>query len=84
MVTEMKHGIVRKIDELGRIVIPAEYRKQLDINIKDDLEMSIQDNKICISKYHPNCVICGSKTSEKNLGGVKICNKCIAKIKDIT
>ncbi|WP_027964436.1 AbrB/MazE/SpoVT family DNA-binding domain-containing protein [Halalkalibacillus halophilus] len=54
-------GIVRKVDELGRVVIPIELRRTLDINVKDALEIYVDDDKIILKKYQPNmaCSITG-------------------------
>ena len=52
-------GIVRKVDELGRIVLPIEIRKVLDIKEKDALEIFTEDDKIVLKKYQPACIFCG-------------------------
>jgi len=61
-------GIVRKVDELGRIVIPIEIRRTLDINLKDEMEIFVDNEKIVLSKYKSNmtCNITG-EISEDNL-----------------
>ena len=51
-------GIVRKVDELGRIVIPIELRRTLDIGIKDSLEIYVEDDQIILKKYMPACSFC--------------------------
>jgi len=70
-------GIVRKIDELGRIVLPIELRRSLDISEKDALEIYVDGNSIILKKYEPSCVFCGNakdivKFKEKN-----ICPACL-------
>lgn len=76
-------GIIRKVDELGRIVIPIELRKKLKIDIKDEVEIYVEKSSIIIKKYDPSCVFCG-KTKELNEFEDKlICNKCLEKIKTI-
>ena len=52
-------GIVRKVDELGRIVLPSELRSTLNIKEKDPLEIFIEDSKIILRKYEPSCVFTG-------------------------
>ena len=52
-------GIVRKVDELGRIVLPSELRNTLSIKEKDPLEIFIEDNKIILRKYEPSCIFTG-------------------------
>ncbi|MFC5543246.1 MAG: AbrB/MazE/SpoVT family DNA-binding domain-containing protein [Bacilli bacterium] len=68
-------GIVRKVDELGRVVIPIELRRTLGINEKDALEIYVDDDKIILKKYMPNmtCAITG-EVSDKNfrLAGGKL------------
>ncbi|SFB31510.1 transcriptional pleiotropic regulator of transition state genes [Lentibacillus halodurans] len=61
-------GIVRKVDELGRVVLPIELRRTLDINEKDALEIYIDDDKVVLKKYTPSmtCQITG-ETSDDNL-----------------
>ena len=49
-------GIVRKIDELGRIVLPIEIRNTLDIKAKDSIEIFVDDDKIILKKYQPSCI----------------------------
>lgn len=62
-------GIVRKVDELGRIVIPMELRKTLEIQIKDPLEIFVEENRIILQKYQPAnvCAITGEVTSQNKL-----------------
>ncbi len=54
-------GIVRKIDELGRIVIPIELRRTMNLEIKDPVEIFVDDDKIIFRKYAPGCTITGSQ-----------------------
>ena len=68
-------GIIRKIDELGRIVIPNELRKEIDINLKEEVEIFIDEDKIILRKYTPSmtCALTGKVTKEnKILVGGKI------------
>ncbi|ALX49454.1 AbrB/MazE/SpoVT family DNA-binding domain-containing protein [Lentibacillus amyloliquefaciens] len=61
-------GIVRKVDELGRIVLPIELRRTLDINERDELEIHIDDDRVILEKHRPNmkCQVTG-ETSDDNL-----------------
>ena len=77
-------GIVRKVDELGRIVLPIELRRTLDISERDPLEIYVDGESIVLRKYNPSCIFCGAKEnifiySEKN-----VCGKCIDEIKSKT
>ncbi len=57
-------GIVRKVDELGRVVIPIELRNKFDIKEKDPIEIYVEGSSIILKKFEPNCIFCGSS---KNL-----------------
>ena len=70
-------GIVRKIDPLGRIVIPKEMRSKLDINDLDEIEISLTDSGILLKKYLPCCIFCGSDEYVTAFKDKLICNKCI-------
>lgn len=71
-------GIVRKIDELGRVVIPAELRKTLDIKDRDSLEVFVDGERVVLKKYAPGCICCGSLNNNLNRlpNGKMICEKC--------
>lgn len=64
-------GVVRKVDELGRIVLPIELRRAYDINIKDPLEIFVEDDRIILKKYNPvkACALTGEITSENKSFG---------------
>ena len=69
-------GIVRRIDELGRVVLPIELRRTLDIDIKDSLEIYVDNNSIILKKYAPACVFCGEADDIINFKGKNVCKKC--------
>jgi len=73
-------GIVRKVDELGRIVLPIELRKNLDINIKDPLEIYVDGNSVILKKYLPACIFCNEATDIVQFQGRNICSVCLKKI----
>ena len=75
-------GVVRKVDELGRIVLPKELRTILGINEKDSIEIFTDDDKIILQKYHPACTFCSNANDVMYFNGKRICAECIAKIKD--
>lgn len=75
-------GIVRKVDELGRIVLPVEMRRLLNISEKDALEIFIQDNSIVVRKHHDECVFCGSVRDVVSVKGRNVCADCINSIKN--
>lgn len=69
-------GIVRKVDELGRIVLPAELRTIMDINPRDSLEIYTKDNQIVLKKYAPTCIFCDSLDDLSLFKGKNVCSKC--------
>ena len=72
-----KSHFIRKIDELGRIVIPIELRKILDIKERDSLGISLTDNGIFIKKEKNSCIFCNSTADLKSLNNKNICTNCI-------
>lgn len=74
-------GIVRKVDELGRIVLPIELRKSLDISVKDPIEIFIDNERIVLQKYYPACIFCGNADNVVYYNGKRICADCLEAIK---
>ena len=74
-------GIVRKVDELGRIVLPIEMRRTLDIAEKDALEIYVDGDNIILRKYQPTCIFCDNAKNVINFKGKNVCPDCIAKLK---
>jgi transcriptional pleiotropic regulator of transition state genes len=74
-------GMVRMVDHLGRIVLPIEIRKTMDIQEKDPIEIYTEDNKIILMKYHPACVFCNNADNVVYFNGKRICEDCLKKIK---
>ena len=74
-------GIVRRVDELGRIVIPIELRRTLDIAEKDALEIYVDGEQIILKKYEPACIFCGEGKDVINYKGKNICNGCLKELK---
>ena len=73
-------GIVRKVDELGRIVLPIELRRTLEIDEKDSLEIYVDGNSVILRKYLPSCVFCGEADGVTVFKGKNICQKCLAQL----
>ena len=73
-------GIVRKVDELGRVVIPIELRRTMSIEEKDALEIYVDGDKIILRKYEPACVFCGNADDVENYRGKNVCRSCIKTI----
>ena len=75
-------GIVRKVDELGRIVLPVEMRRVLEISEKDPLEIYVDGESVILKKYQPTCIFCDSGKNLVEYRGKNICSGCIKKIKE--
>ncbi len=73
-------GIVRKIDALGRIVLPIELRKHMDIATGDDIEIFVEGNTIVLEKYSPTCIFCGNKEALADYEGKCVCKICREKL----
>lgn len=73
-------GVVRKVDELGRIVLPRELRRTLGIEEKDSLEIYVYGDMIVLRKYAPGCVFCGNCSDVIIFGGKNICRSCAAEL----
>lgn len=76
-------GIVRKIDELGRIVLPMELRRILNIDIKDALEIYTEEDRIILKKYEPCCIFCGEAKGTVYFKDKIICKECKKELEDI-
>ena len=75
-------GVVRKVDELGRVVLPIELRRTLTIGEKDALEIFTEGETIILKKYEPACVFCGQAKGVKMVKGKNICPACVDEIKN--
>ncbi|MBR3764809.1 MAG: AbrB/MazE/SpoVT family DNA-binding domain-containing protein [Clostridia bacterium] len=73
-------GVVRQLDTLGRIVLPIELRRTMDIGIKDMLEIFVEDDQIILKKYHPSCIFCSDARDVFPYRGKLICKKCLAEL----
>jgi transcriptional pleiotropic regulator of transition state genes len=76
-------GIVRKVDELGRIVLPIELRRTLDIAEKDAIEIYVDGPSIILKKYEPTCIFCNDAKNVINYKGKNICANCLKEMKQL-
>ena len=76
-------GIVRKVDELGRIVLPVEMRRTLDIAEKDALEIYVEGTSVILKKYKPSCIFCDSTKDITVFKGKNVCPKCLRELKNL-
>ena len=74
-------GIVRQLDQLGRIVIPKELRTTFDLNEKDPIEIYVDGNNIILRKYQPACIFCSEATDVIQYQGKNVCRSCLEKLK---
>ncbi|MBE6995493.1 MAG: AbrB/MazE/SpoVT family DNA-binding domain-containing protein [Ruminococcaceae bacterium] len=75
-------GIVRRVDELGRIVLPIEMRRTLDIGEKDALEIYVEGSSVILKKYKPSCIFCDASKDISEFKGKNICPKCLKELKE--
>lgn len=76
-------GMIRQLDALGRVVLPIELRRTLDINTRDMLEILVEGNSIILRKYEPNCLFCGSGSGLTPYKDKQICKRCLSEIKSL-
>ena len=76
-------GIVRKVDELGRIVLPIELRRTMDIAEKDAIESYVDGASIILRKSEPTCIFCGDAKNVINYRGKNICPNCLKEMKKL-
>ena len=75
-------GIIRNVDELGRIVIPKEMRKKMDIASSDPVEIYVEGDKIILTKYNASCCFCSGESGVVDFKGKKICESCLEELKN--
>ena len=75
-------GIVRKVDELGRIVLPIEIRRTLDIAERDEIEIFMENDRIILQKYEPACIFCSSSEGLVTYQRKNVCRECLRKMRN--
>ena len=75
-------GIVRKIDELGRIVLPIEIRNTMGIANRDPVEIFVDQDRIVLRKYQPSCVFCGNADNVESYTGKLVCADCLEDLRN--
>jgi looped-hinge helix DNA binding domain, AbrB family len=73
-------GIIRKIDHLGRIVLPIELRRHMDISEKDSLEIYVDGQTILLKKYQPCCIFCDNADEVVSIKGKNVCRACLREL----
>lgn len=74
-------GIVRQVDELGRIVLPIEVRRRLELNPKDGVEIFVEKDTVILKKYAPCCIFCGDAEDVVFFKDKRVCRQCLESIK---
>ncbi len=74
-------GIVRNIDDLGRLVIPKEMRKKMGIGESSPVEIFVENDRIIVTKYQDSCIFCGSSSELRNFKGKRVCLACVEEMK---
>lgn len=73
-------GVVRQLDTLGRIVLPIELRRTMNIGVKDMLEIYVEGDEIILKKYHPSCIFCSDARDVVPYKGKLVCKACLAEL----
>ena len=76
-------GIVRPVDSLGRIVLPVELRRTLDITPEDSVEIFTNGQSIVLKKFQPSCVFCGEAENVEMVKGKYVCRNCLNELKKL-
>jgi transcriptional pleiotropic regulator of transition state genes len=74
-------GIVRRVDELGRVVLPIELRRTLDLDIGSPIQIFVEGEKIILKKYEPDCIFCQNAKDVEIFKGKNICPDCMRELK---
>ena len=73
-------GIVRRIDELGRIVLPVELRRSMGLEVRDSIEIYVEGDSIILKKYSQSCVFCGGSKNITVFRDKTVCGKCLSEL----
>ncbi|MGN1480789.1 AbrB/MazE/SpoVT family DNA-binding domain-containing protein [Porcipelethomonas sp.] len=79
----MKDTVITKtIDDLGRIVLPKDIRKKLGMEIRSAVDVRVEDDKIIISKFHNECIFCGSQDDLTEFKDKYVCSECLKQLEN--
>jgi len=76
-------GIVRGLDSLGRVVLPIELRRSLDLGERDRVEIFAEEDRLILKKYAPDCVFCGGGRELKEFRGKFVCSACLGRLTEL-
>ena len=74
-------GIVRRIDELGRVVLPVELRRSMELEVRDSVEIYVEGDSIILKKHSQSCIFCGSDKGIALFRGKNVCESCLSELK---
>ena len=74
-------GIIREIDKLGRIVLPIELRRSMELESGDAVEIYVEGNSVILKKYRPSCIFCGNSEEVMSYRDKNICTSCLEELK---
>ncbi|MBE6969939.1 MAG: AbrB/MazE/SpoVT family DNA-binding domain-containing protein [Ruminococcaceae bacterium] len=74
-------GIVRRIDELGRVVLPVDLRRALGLEVRDPVEVFVEEDCVILRKYQPSCIFCGGSKSVTHFRNKPVCAECRRQLK---
>ena len=75
-------GIVRRIDELGRVVLPIELRRTMNLEVRDPVEIFMEGDSIVLRKYEASCLFCGGSHQLTTFRGKQICSDCLRQLRE--
>jgi looped-hinge helix DNA binding domain, AbrB family len=73
-------GVVRKLDKMGRIVLPTELRKEFKINHNDELDIYVEGSTVILTKHEIKCIFCGKSNNIICCKGKPVCSKCLSDV----
>jgi transcriptional pleiotropic regulator of transition state genes len=76
-------GIVRRIDELGRVVLPIELRRTMNLEVRDPVEIFMEGDAIVLKKYEASCLFCGGNRQLTEFRGKQVCGECIRQLREL-
>ena len=74
-------GMVRRVDDLGRIVLPSEIRQTMEIDVREPMEIFTEEDRIILQKYQPSCIFCSNTEDIVIFNSKRICKECLEKLK---
>ncbi|MGZ8734984.1 MAG: AbrB/MazE/SpoVT family DNA-binding domain-containing protein [Acidimicrobiia bacterium] len=73
-------GVTRKVDQLGRVVLPVELRRTLGLREGDLVEVGLEGSRIVLTKVESRCIFCGSGTDLRDFAGKRVCAGCVGRL----